>query len=313
MLNPSQTAWIRVCVCVWAHTHTLLGWGLHKTLQMKLHFWILHVIIKVTLRSSNEVSFWSWQVNTNPTQLLLRQHLNTRGSRHITAWGVKQKHSTQVLSCSLRWCKCQSSTAFSLRLRYILLLLVRKVLCGIWHLTIHKNCGKGRQNGGDIFTLIHVNGCVLDGGLWKGNFEMVIPSHVVVVQIDQGLDGFLYWRHLDQSHLTVPDEERAESASFLLPGWQSTTIHHFYLYTKYRRFDICAYWKNLKALTVPPLLENRRRRSSSPTPSLNMHRYIEARVPSQKQCRKTDRFNGCSTGCWRGEALLMGEKCSGSF
>lgn len=29
-----------------------------------------------------------------------------------------------------------------------------------------------------------------------------------------------------------------------------------------------SYWKNLKALTVPPLLENRRRRSSSPTPSL---------------------------------------------
>lgn len=47
----------------------------------------------------------------------------------------------------------------------------------------------------------------LDCGLGEGNFEMVIPSHVVVVESHQSLDGFLHGRHLDQGHLPVPGEE----------------------------------------------------------------------------------------------------------
>ena len=46
----------------------------------------------------------------------------------------------------------------------------------------------------------------LDGRLGKGNFQMVISSHVIVVKLHQSLDGFLHRRHLDQGHLTVPEE-----------------------------------------------------------------------------------------------------------
>lgn len=33
---------------------------------------------------------------------------------------------------------------------------------------------------------------------------MVVPSHVVVVELHQGLDRLLHRRHLDQGHLMVP-------------------------------------------------------------------------------------------------------------
>lgn len=33
---------------------------------------------------------------------------------------------------------------------------------------------------------------------------MLVASHVVVVEIDQGLGGLFHSGHLDQSHFTVP-------------------------------------------------------------------------------------------------------------
>lgn len=36
---------------------------------------------------------------------------------------------------------------------------------------------------------------------------MLVASHVVVVKVDQSLDGLLHRRHLNQRHLSVPGRE----------------------------------------------------------------------------------------------------------
>lgn len=36
---------------------------------------------------------------------------------------------------------------------------------------------------------------------------MLVASHVVVVEIDQGLGGLLHCGHLNQSHFTVPGRQ----------------------------------------------------------------------------------------------------------
>lgn len=55
---------------------------------------------------------------------------------------------------------------------------------------------------------------------------MLVASHVVVVEIDQGLGGLLHCGHLDQSHFPVPgrQDEALKSGdggprrcSFLIP------------------------------------------------------------------------------------------------
>lgn len=42
-----------------------------------------------------------------------------------------------------------------------------------------------------------------DGGLGEGHAEVVVLSQVVVVELNQGLDGLLHCGHLDQGHLAV--------------------------------------------------------------------------------------------------------------
>lgn len=46
-------------------------------------------------------------------------------------------------------------------------------------------------------------GNVLDGGFGEGHSEVVVLAKVVVVEVDQGLDGLLHRAQLDQRHLTV--------------------------------------------------------------------------------------------------------------
>ena len=43
-----------------------------------------------------------------------------------------------------------------------------------------------------------------DGGLGEGDPQVLVASHVVVVEVDQGLDGFLHGGHLQEGHLVVP-------------------------------------------------------------------------------------------------------------
>lgn len=42
-----------------------------------------------------------------------------------------------------------------------------------------------------------------DGGLGEGDSQVVVLSQVVVVELDEALDGLLHWAHLYQSHLVV--------------------------------------------------------------------------------------------------------------
>lgn len=54
---------------------------------------------------------------------------------------------------------------------------------------------------------------------------MLVASHVVVVKIDQGLDGLLHCRHLDQSHFTIPGR-RTQGVSTTEVGYRLVSSHH---------------------------------------------------------------------------------------
>lgn len=43
----------------------------------------------------------------------------------------------------------------------------------------------------------------LDGGLGEGHSQVVVFSQVVVVEVDEGLDGFFHRSQLDQCHFAV--------------------------------------------------------------------------------------------------------------
>lgn len=47
---------------------------------------------------------------------------------------------------------------------------------------------------------------------------MVVFSQVVVVELDQGLDGFLHRAHLDQSHLVVLPEGETQQTRTISQG-----------------------------------------------------------------------------------------------
>lgn len=42
-----------------------------------------------------------------------------------------------------------------------------------------------------------------DGGLGEGHSKVVVLAQIVVVELDEGLDGLLDGAHLDQGHLAV--------------------------------------------------------------------------------------------------------------
>lgn len=44
-----------------------------------------------------------------------------------------------------------------------------------------------------------------DGGFGEGNPEAMASAHVVVVEVDEGLNGLFHSRHLQQRHLTVSE------------------------------------------------------------------------------------------------------------
>lgn len=43
----------------------------------------------------------------------------------------------------------------------------------------------------------------LDGGLGEGHPQVVVLAQIMVMQVDEGLDGLLHGAHLDQRHLAV--------------------------------------------------------------------------------------------------------------
>lgn len=45
-----------------------------------------------------------------------------------------------------------------------------------------------------------------DGGLGEGDPQVVVLSQIVVVKLNERLDGLLHRAHLDQSHLMVLPE-----------------------------------------------------------------------------------------------------------
>lgn len=54
----------------------------------------------------------------------------------------------------------------------------------------------------------------LNGGLWERDSQVLVASHVVIVKVNQGLDGLLHCWHLDQSHFTILEKlESFHSAS----------------------------------------------------------------------------------------------------
>lgn len=54
----------------------------------------------------------------------------------------------------------------------------------------------------------------LDGGLGEGHTQVVVLAQVMVVQVDEGLDGLLHGAHLDQRHLAVLPGRQGERV-----GW----------------------------------------------------------------------------------------------
>lgn len=88
---------------------------------------------------------------------------------------------------------------------------------------------------------------------------MVVLAQVVVVQVDERLDGLLHGAHLDQRHLAVlpGDRDRGVRAG---PGSS--------LGAGQGAGQGSTHWKNLNPLTIPPLLEKRIFRSSSDTEGL---------------------------------------------
>lgn len=101
---------------------------------------------------------------------------------------------------------------------------------------------------------------LLNGGLREGDSQMLVSSHIVIVKINQGLDSLFYCWHLDQSHFTISKQQQQKNIYFRQIGYVPQGIRGL---TKNRVRS--TYWKNLKAFTMPPVLEKSNRRSSSVT------------------------------------------------
>lgn len=66
-----------------------------------------------------------------------------------------------------------------------------------------------------------------NGGLGEGDSQVLVASHVVVVQIDQALDGLLHCRHLDQSHFAILEKlERFHGASGVGEEQSQVVLRH---------------------------------------------------------------------------------------
>lgn len=48
----------------------------------------------------------------------------------------------------------------------------------------------------------------LDGGFGEGHSQVVVVTHVVVVEVNQTLDGLFHRRHLEQCHFVIPGKRR---------------------------------------------------------------------------------------------------------
>lgn len=61
-----------------------------------------------------------------------------------------------------------------------------------------------------------------DGGLGEGHAQVVVLAQVVVVQVDERLDGLLHRGHLQEGHLVISSETREEVRPCQPPGSPGT-------------------------------------------------------------------------------------------
>lgn len=55
----------------------------------------------------------------------------------------------------------------------------------------------------------------LNGGLWEGHTQVVILSQVMIMEVNEWLNGFFHRAHLDQSHFTVlPDKTEVQVTQY---------------------------------------------------------------------------------------------------
>lgn len=129
---------------------------------------------------------------------------------------------------------------------------------------------------------------------------MLVASHVVVVKVDQSLDGLLHGRHLNQRHLPVPGREAGDY--FGAEGTCGTCRGRLYLLEK------------LKGLHGPS-------RVGEEQPQVILRhvlpgKEITLKVKDNRRCPTKRRGGGVSasahTGCWTGGVWRMEERCSGS-
>lgn len=99
----------------------------------------------------------------------------------------------------------------------------------------------------------------LDGGLGEGHPQVVVLTQVVVVQVDERLDGLLHGAHLDQRHFAVLPAGKTRGTQ----GGVKGRVGQGRPRGSGARGWGWAHWKNLNPFTIPPLLEKRILRSSS--------------------------------------------------
>ena len=84
----------------------------------------------------------------------------------------------------------------------------------------------------------------LNGGFGEGDSQVLVASHVVVVKVNQGLDGLFHCWHLNQSHFPIPEKYNNSVNNNILKShktfqtrfykWSSTVIrYHFILFSGY--------------------------------------------------------------------------------
>lgn len=63
----------------------------------------------------------------------------------------------------------------------------------------------------------------LNGGLGEGHTQVMVLPQVMIVEVNEGLNGFFHRAHLDQSHFTVlPDKTQVSGMFSSIAGLSAT-------------------------------------------------------------------------------------------
>ena len=86
----------------------------------------------------------------------------------------------------------------------------------------------------------------LDGGFGEGHSQVVVVTHVVVVEVDQTLDGLFHRRHLEQRHFVIPGKK---TRWFICP----TVTSEFILFSDLKKpTQTCTYLSYTGSVSVAP-------------------------------------------------------------